>query len=168
MAVVQFFPCVLSLMHLQTAWMCCLIFTLIAIVYFFLTMLFHMRCEGWSNIAWIVAMCALVRFLAAVNKGVGLQINLLTKWLAALYEALRFFPRMYAGAGLQTSVLTELYLTPPWACLWRKRGLLHANVFGHTSHTFWHIVYFSPVWMREWVFKLSSLLNDLSHCRQLY
>ena len=27
---------------------------------------------------------------------------------------------------------------------------------------------FSPVWMREWVFKLSSLLNDLSHCRQLH
>ena len=27
---------------------------------------------------------------------------------------------------------------------------------------------FSPVWMREWVFKLSSLLNDLSHCGQLY
>ena len=27
---------------------------------------------------------------------------------------------------------------------------------------------FSPVWLREWVFKLSSLLNDLSHCRQLY
>ena len=76
---------------------------------FFLTMLFHMLFEGWSNTAWIVAMCALVRFLAAVNKGVGLQINLLTKWLAALYEALRFFPRMYAGAGLQTSILTELW-----------------------------------------------------------
>ena len=27
---------------------------------------------------------------------------------------------------------------------------------------------FPPVWMREWVFKLSSLLNDLSHCGQLY
>ena len=42
-------------------------------------------CLPSNNIAWIVALCALVRFLPSVNEGVGLQITSLTKWLVALW-----------------------------------------------------------------------------------
>ena len=58
--------------------------TLIALVHFFPGVLLEMSFDGWSRVAWIVALCALVRFLPGMNKGVLLQIAFLTKWLVTL------------------------------------------------------------------------------------
>ena len=43
-----------------------------------------MHFEGWRITAWIVAMCALVRFLPAVNKGMSLQSAFLIEGLVTL------------------------------------------------------------------------------------
>ena len=60
----------------------------------------------------------------------------------------------------------QVYLTPAWACLWRRRLLLVANVFGHKLQD--RCFGFSWVWMNEWAFNLSPLLKCLLHCEQLY
>ena len=62
----------------------------------------------------------------------------------------------------------QLYLLPLWVCLWVQRPLLLANVLGHWSQDFWCAIFSLSLWMREWIFKLSALPNDLLHCVQLY
>ena len=46
--------------------------------------------------------------------------------------------------------------------------LLRAEAWLLESLHFLHLCGFSPEWTREWVFKLSFLLNDLSHSVHLY
>ena len=44
-----------------------------------------LRFEVGKLVAWIVALCAMVRFLPGVNEGVPLQIAVLTEWLVTLW-----------------------------------------------------------------------------------
>ena len=67
------------LVLLQVACICCLIFTLIAMVQVCPGVPLDMRFEVGSLVARIIAMCASVRFFPTVNEGVSLQIAILTK-----------------------------------------------------------------------------------------
>ena len=48
-----------------------------------------------------------MRFLAAVNEGMGLQIAFLIEGLVALWTVVRFLPCVNEGVGLQITILTK-------------------------------------------------------------
>ena len=59
--------------------MCCFVFTLIALVYFFPGVLLDVRFEVGRLVARKVALCALVRFLPGVNEGMCHKSAFLTE-----------------------------------------------------------------------------------------
>ena len=83
-------------------------------VQFFPDVLFGMPFEVGRTVAWIVAMCALVRFLFAVNEEVGLQTISSGKWLITLWTLVLSLPGVNEVVGLQMMIQTK-WLVTLWA-----------------------------------------------------